>query len=369
MTELVKNVFVYELRHYFDSQTSPDRLAMVPVIQKFASDLPAPDRELDPLETIVRVIRSHPDITERLPYIGIAASAGKNMKLAMSGKYVDAVRHLPRLVAGTGAYAPPVGTPAVVPSALDLTQFDDNGQPGVPVDWPAPLGMAQYGLVGADYVEFTTSFDGAVYTDHISFNDIYLGVSPQTPRMIADAINNQALYCQAHVVFYNNVPTLVIEPGGPCGRGTYVTIQKTAATANFDAYINLPILQKSAPSDEFPTSNRYLNSMSMTISMVLGTDGENIRAELTDLVQNFFCFVMEDRHFTFYGRSFFHADIPDETYQILIRDNEITPVGEQEVARQDDPMRKVYINKVDVPVHLLYYVDRNVQVGAYMGEL
>jgi hypothetical protein len=364
VTEVVKEMFVWELRHYLDSVNSPDDLLPVPTVMKWASDLPNPYQELDPLETVLRIIRSYPDLTERMPYVGVVASAGKNIRLAAGGKYVAPVLSPPRLIAGTGPFTPPTTPPAIIPPNPDFTAFNDNEVPGVPGVWPDPTGGYTWGLTDGDWVEITTVVDGTVNVEVFQFTNVLVGVSPQSPRMIADAINFSALYCHADVVFINGVPTLIVEPGGPVGQsGSYFEIFRSNASTNFDAYVNLPLTKLIAPSNQFPMKNRYLNSMEMTIGLIIGTDGDTIRTEVTDLIQNFFAFVMNTRHFTFWGRSFY-GDTPDEFYQILIKDNEINVIGEQEVPRPDDPIRWIFINRIDIPITLFQYIDRPIQQGA-----
>ena len=359
-TEVVKEIFVWELRHYLDSVNSPDDLLPVPVVMKFASDLPDPDREFDPLETVLRVIRSYPDITERLPYVGVLASAGKNNRLSMSGKYVGAVLQSPRLIAGTGPFTPPATPPPFIPPTPDLTAFNDNEVPGVPANQPAPTGEDQYGLQSSDWVEITTVVDGVIHVERFVFDDVLVGISPQSPRVIANAINFNAKWCHADVVLINNVPTLIIEPGK---TGSYFEIFRSDASPGFDAYINLPLDKLVAPSNQFPMMNRYINSLEMTVGLIIGTDGDTLRTEITDLISNFFIFVMNTRQYTFWGRSFY-GDIQDEFYQLIIKDNAVNIIGEQEIPRPDDPARKIYVNRIDVPITMLQYIDRPVQQGA-----
>ena len=241
--------------------------------------------------------------------------------------------------------------------------------PGVPGDWPTPIGTYQYGLTNNDWVEITTVVNGIINVEVFEFNDTLVGISPQSPRIIADAINFNALYCHADVVLINDVPTLIIEPGGPLGSGgTYFEIFRSDASANFDAYINLPLTKLIAPSNQFPMTNRYVNSLDMTIGLIIGTDGDTLRTEITDLIQNFFAFVMNTRQFMFFGRSFY-GNVPDEYYQIILKDNNINIIGEQEIPRPDDPARKIYVNRMDIPVTVLQYIDRPVQQGAQIAPM
>jgi hypothetical protein len=102
--------------------------------------------------------------------------------------------------------------------------------------------------------------------------------------------------------------------------------------------------------------------MSMTVSLVVGTEGDTVRTELTDLLYEFFTMVLDDRQYTLWGRSL-NSDIPDEDYQIVIIDKDVALAGEQEVPRPDDPKRKIYINRLNIPILMMQYTDRTVQMG------
>jgi hypothetical protein len=359
ITDAAKDMFVWELRDYF-SRKGQDRIALVPTIEKFAADNPGPAGDYDPLETVVRMMRQYPDLTEKLPYIGVTITNHKNVKLGFSTKFVDTVMPRPRLVAGLGAFGP-VPAPVTVPPAAPTTTWDDNQQPGVPVNVP-PTGDPTYSLTNGDWVEITTTFDGVEHVSRFIFDLNLLGGSPQTPRAVADVINLQALYCHADVISYNGVQTLILEPGGPLGKGKRMSIQRTNATVNFDNNINFVTTQLKAPSNQFPAANRYMSSHDMTVTLVIGSEGENIRSELSDVLTQFFTLVLDDRQFTLWGRSFF-SNVPDETYQLIIKDESVGLTGEQEVPRPDDPARKIYLNRLNVPITLIQYIDRTVQMG------
>lgn len=367
ISEVVKSMFVWEIRHLFGK--SEDNTGHIPFIEKFNTDLPSTTRDTDPLETVVRIIRQYAYITEKLPYIGVALTAGKSNKVAISTKYVGQVMYLPRCTADVVPIDPdnPVPPPPVWTVTPVANDFTDNNQPGLPPDWPEPLGDFKYGLDDNDFVEFTTVLDGVEHISTILFDRRLLGRSPQNARTLADIINFQALYCHADVAFINNEPTLIVEPGGPGGSGSVVSIRRSNASQNFDNYVRFDTLTRSAPSDDFPAANRYLNSVNMTVSLVVGTEGDTIRTELTDLLIEFFTLMMDDRQYTFWGRSI-NSDVPDEIYQLIILDKEVALAGEQEIPRPDDPARKVYINRINIPISVMQYTDRAVQAGVLVEQ-
>jgi hypothetical protein len=359
VSETVKDVFVWELRNYFNTKTA-NRTDATPSVDKFTALLSGQAREQDPYETVVRILRQYPDLTQKMPFVGVAARGIRNNKMAFSGKFVDAIKPRPELVAGTGVFSP---TPAITPIVGSPASWLDGNQPIAPASSQYPAGSPIYGLVAGDYVEFTTIIDGVTRVSHIVFTQDLLGIAPQTPRIVADIINCQALYVHASVVFVNSVATLVIVPGGPLGGGgNNYSIQRTAATANFDLFVNFPTAAAVAPSNAFPAVNRYLMSYFVDIGLTIMTEDENLRTELTDLMMDYYSFVMDDRHFTYYGRSFY-GDQQGEAYQFIIKDNEINMGGEQEVPRQDDPTRKIYLTTIQIPVIANQYIDRAVSMG------
>ena len=104
--------------------------------------------------------------------------------------------------------------------------------------------------------------------------------------------------------------------------------------------------------------NRENLAEDFTVSLQVVTESDNVRTELSDLLFDFFTFIMADRQFQFYGRSTFDQDILDETYQIIIKDTDVVLAGEQEIPRPNDQKNKVYINAIQVPVTAIMYTDR-----------
>lgn len=371
VSETLKDCFVTELRDFFNTK-SRERLDAVPSVEKFSADSPGNNRELDPMETVVRVLRQFPDITQKLPFIGVTASSIKNLKLGMSTKLVDQIPGKPYLMSGTGSFqsthladtTTPVdgADSSVVGGTTPTPQWNDLGQPTEPFAATPPIGDQTIMLSEGDFVEFTLIIDGRTHVSRCVFYARYMGLAPQTLRAVANVINLQSLYCKASVIYKGSIPILAVEPGGPLGTGKVFSIQRTNASPNFDICINFDTIAHLGPSDEFPAVNRYAMSYTADVSLVIATDSDTIRTELTDLVMNFFTFLMDDRQFTFYGRSFF-GDTEGESYQIIIKDSDIGCGGEAETPRGDDPVRKIYSNSISVPVHILYYIDRSAAEG------
>jgi hypothetical protein len=85
----------------------------------------------------------------------------------------------------------------------------------------------------------------------------------------------------------------------------------------------------------------------------------NVRTELTDLIWNFFTYQMNDRGYTFLGRSTFDPNIKNETYQIVLKPDP-SMSGEQEVPRPGDEKDKLYVNRINVSMTTMQYMDKAV---------
>jgi hypothetical protein len=360
LSETIKDVFVWELRQFFNTKSIYNS-NVIPIIDKYAADIPGADRDLDPLATVVRVVRQFADLTQKLPALIVSIGSIKNKKIAMSGKFIASSPAEPCLVSGTGAFVQN-NTGATFAGAPPATSYMDNALPFPAVKDQYPTGAANIYLQDGDFVEISTVINGKQHTSKIVFTQRMLGASPQTPQMIAQIINLQALYCRAQVQFINGIPTIVLFAGGPGGSGPVMAIRRTNATPNFDAQINFPSAVAYGPSNDHPARNTYAISIDAEVGIFLLSEGENTRSEMTDMIMDFFTFIMDDRQFTFYGRSFF-GNQQNEAYQIIIRDNDISTAGEQETARQDDPTRKLYVNRVNVPVTAFEYIDK------YVGQV
>jgi hypothetical protein len=70
---------------------------------------------------------------------------------------------------------------------------------------------------------------------------------------------------------------------------------------------------------------------------------------------------MDERDYTLLGRSIFDPSIPNETYQVIIKPDP-SMAGEQEVPRPGDERDKIYVNRLNIPVTTIQYLDKAVIV-------
>lgn len=316
ITELVKDAFVLELRHFFKTNNTRIRAGELPRIDKYAVAL---DVSVDPLETAVNLIRSYPDITEDMPLIAVLAATGQNFKLAIADHFIGTVINPARVVGGTGPFA----------------------------------------LVNGQDLEIKTTPDGR--TEQISRFTfpafMFTNIGAATIDDVCEVINFQALYVTAEKISVGGVDRLALRAGGKNGKEfpNKVTIVGGTAATTLGFSVNQTDKNYGVGRQAF---SRHCISANLTIGLEVVSESENVRTELSDLLFDFFSFVLADRQYQFYGRSTFSADILDETYQIIIRDNEISLSGEQEIPRPGDPKDKIYVNRINIPVTAIQYTDR-----------
>jgi hypothetical protein len=313
--ETTKDAFLLELRHYMNTRYTGVRSGELPRIDKYSV---AVDVSTDPLETAVNLIRSYPDITEDMPLIAVMSTTGQNFKLGISDKFVRVAVPPAQIVGGVG--------PFTLSDGQDLT--------------------------------VTTYPNGIALTSRFKFPAfMFVDITHATVDEIVSAINIQALYLTAVKVYDGTSTKIALRAGGPRATQFPNKIDIVDGTA-----ITALGFTQGQTSQNYGTGHvaysRNCLSANLTVALEVVAESDNIRTELSDLLFDFFTFVMADRQFQFYGRSMFDINVQDETYQIIIRDNEIALSGEQEMPRPNDPKDKIYVNRVNVPVTTIQYTDR-----------
>ncbi len=319
VTELVKDVFVLELRHFFNANYTQSRIGELPRIDKYSVAI---DVSTDPLETAVNLIRSYPDITEDMPLIAVLATTGRNQRLSISDHLASIVIPSAKVVStGAGPYNLSDGLTLIVESQPD-------------------------GVVSSLR---QSTFKIPAFMVH--------DISAVTIDEIISIINFQALYVTAYKENVGGQIRLAIKAGGSCGTqfpNKITVVDGTAMTllgftqAQTDQ--NYGVGKKAA--------FRHYTCSDLTVAIEIVAESENVRTELTDLAMSFLTYTLSDRKYTFYGRSTFDSTVQDETYQIILRDNEISLSGEQETPRLGDVRDKIYINRITIPVTAMQYSDR-----------
>jgi hypothetical protein len=337
LTELAKDAFVLELRHFFDNQiTNLYRKDQVPLIQKYAIPTSGPQGTNDPFETSIQLFRQYPDLTQKLPFIAVLGSTGQTLKMGLSTRFVDQIQ-VPGILTATKSEPYTINTY----NYLNPTNFNN---PTIPP---------------ADYLEIATYPSG--FSLGQTINKVYF-----QPQFFVNPAQAKASEVATAMGFQ-------IAPYGPAGfkAGTdggspakltlCPTIFKTPnsiqvvggstnALAQFGFQTNAQVANS--------IGRRYMNAGTITISLQVGAQGDNIRTEVTDLLDMFLNLEQDDKNYEFIGRTLTNSGIPDETWQVIIQDANMAFAGETEIPRPDDPNKKIFLNRINVPVHVIQYFDR-----------
>jgi hypothetical protein len=346
LTEIVKDAFQQELTTFLNlkSQYFQSRKMEIPTIQKYELGFQPGDTAV---ETFTRVLLQHPDILEKLPLIAITSASAQHLALGIGTQIVGSTQ-MPARVKGT------------VP----------NGP---------------YALVDGDKIAFSTTPNGKTpVTSTVLFKSQFfqsIGAA-QISEIIALA-NVQLLYVTAKSTSYST-------PGAPVLRfdamGVLAKLYPNSITVLGPPYSTTNALNvlgftpgQTSNSKSLGPANRYQIAANMTIGIDLGTESENERRELTDLINYFFVLEMDKRRKTFLGRSIFDDEFVQiapppglppsaglqENYQITLLDRHSWS-GEAELPRQagsGEQQDLIYINRLNVPVTAIDYVDRFLQAA------
>lgn len=335
LIETVKDCFQRELTTFFDyHQASFSALKVeIPTIEKYNLGFQSADSAV---ETFTHVLLQHPDILEHLPLIAITTATGSNLKLAFGGQYVAPVQPAAR-VKGT----------KTGPFAL---------QPG-------------------DKIAFRTTPNGDEVVSTVLFvPQMFQNLGAATIDEVLVAASVQLLYVMAKKTSYSTPPgVLRFDANGPMVRephpNSIEVLGPPYSTANALSVLGFTAGDKDSTATRNP-ANRYQIATNLTVGLDLGCESENERRELTDLLVYFFSLEMDKRDFTFYGRSVFDDEFPDEWFQVVLRDQHSLS-GEAEIPRQASSGEQrdlIYINRLQVPVTIIDYVDRELTALPRRGD-
>lgn len=319
LTETVKDAFLLEIRHFFNTAYTQARVGELPRIDKYSVSA---DTSTDPLETAVNLIRSYPDIAEDLPLIAVLATTGRNTRLNIGGNL----------------------TSLVVPDAEIVSS---SGGPFILTDGATIQLESQPGGTIKSKVQSTFTLPAAMFSN----------IANVTIDELVAVINMQALYVQAYKHISGSQVRLAIKAGGPDGTQFPNKITMLGGTALSALGFSVGQTDQNYGAGKHAMYRHHISG-DINIGIEVVSESENVRTELTDLLYDFVTYVMADRMYTLYGRSTYDSAIGDETYQIIMRDNEISLSGEQETPRLGDTRDKIYVNRLNIPVTAIMFSDR-----------
>ena len=400
--ELVKDVFVEELRKFFqNSYISANRREELPTVEKYSYFTDGNDQ----FTTGVEIVKKFPDIFEKLPLVAVSTNSLTEKKLTIGPPIVaGTVQDPPRLIAiDPEPYALVAGSRLALrtvrsrqtAATLERVIFAD--------DFFADISAATAEEV-AQCINIQTNTLHAT-TEEID-EDIYLVVTTRNP--VADTATPTELEC------YSETDSSVLDAFGFGTRGdvdelagtvpdlTLDAVAGSFSAANVDQYVCIDGSEKPYFNDgrflitDFSTDNvtdtitytnkygkpqvggtatwfignrddhrnvarppkrRYGVTNECVLAISVYTTGDNSRTELVDLISTFFGFSLEEKYFSMFGRSVFNGSIGNEHWQIIIN----PPMGvtsESEAARPGDTKDKVYMCVVVLNVTVSQYLDR-----------
>jgi hypothetical protein len=317
--ETTKDVFVTELRKFFNRQgQTVSKVEELPTIRKF--DMSVKNTESSQ-ETAVTLIQKFPQIDEHLPLVAVLAATGRNypMSMGLGGSHIGQVMDP---VTITGTVAEP------------------------------------YSLLANQTITFkTTTCFGDVRNTTITLRSSrFADITAATADEVIQEINKQALYATGWVATVNEDNYVAITYNDR--KNIKGDIEITGGTAI--AALGFTIGQSALYRNSTPY-NRYIQSTSIDVAIEVVAEDYNTRTELQDLVWAFFTSTMNERDYTFLGRSVFDSAIKNESYQIVLKPDP-SMSGEQEVPRPGDEKDKLYVNRINISVTTMQYLDKAVLV-------
>ena len=413
--ETTKDTLVLELRKFFEEKA--ERVSELPTIEKYN----VPTDSTDPLETVVQVLRKNPGVLERLPHIMVMATQGRQLPMSIGTPLLAAVQDAPRIVS-TLAEPYNLAYPGISPP-IDGQTLAIMTQPGM---GSKPVKTSTYQFLASRFADITAA-TAAEVAEAINEQALYAqasvvpvgggnGVQLETGGPYGKAMPNQIEVLStsapwvvaafgfaktgggASCVLGGTAPNLTLtDPAGTFAAGDVgkylvvkgsttpfyndgrflITAVTSATQLTFTSRYGVPESFNAgttyfigARDDAFnparPPKNRYVYAWDLTaqIEIVAPAGGDQIRTELMDLVGSFFTFWLEEKYFTFLGRSVADPVVPSavgqsESYQIVLK-SDASITGENEVPRPDDSKDKLQINGYSLNVHTTMYLDRDV---------
>jgi hypothetical protein len=335
LVEATKDAFQVEIQTFFNYKGPlfASRKREIPTIQKYEFGFQPSDR---PVETFARILLQHPDVLEKMPLVAITSASGNTKSLGIGTQYVDAVQ-----------------LPARIKSTVT------TGGP--------------FALAPGDKIGFRTTPDGKnpVISSVTFLPQFFQDITHATMQEIIACAAVQLLYVTAKQTSYSTpTPLLRFDAVGILAKtypNSITVLGAPYSTPNALTALGFQVGQTNN-SASFGPSNRYYIAADLTVGLDIGTEDENERREIMDLLHYFLVLEMDKRRKTFLGRSIFDDEFQQapgqyENYQITLLDKH-TFAGEAEIARQPgsgEQQDLIYVNRMSVPVTVIDYVDRNLQ--------
>lgn len=397
VVEQTKDVLVEELRKFLDNAEISDRLREeIPTIEKFAKF----ENTADSYTTAATVVQALSDRGESLPHVVVLSSGGKDEKWTIGTPAIAQVHEAPRIVLPDGPYALEDGDWATFRLQLANGAWIDETIEFVASRFPVatPITLATPAVLRRVINEQTARLRAIVVNSHI---EIKAGgfLEDRTPRfiMLLDGSTNLltvfAGYVSGNVTNITRLSSIAGQFTTPAGTLDSSCVNKKillegATNARNEGYFTVTAFSSALGEDtitfesrmvpeelgspatftlrsqdhflNYTPKNRYIQGAQRTIQLLVLTDDDNTRTELFDLIWTWATFTLEEKYFTFHGRSGFEGQtVQNETFQICIVPP-VTDGGLSEVPRPGDGTGKIHIGTISLNLILTRYIDRDV---------
>jgi hypothetical protein len=333
LRETAKDCFQVELQRFFEmvSARYPERLSIVPTIQKFSSSFAGGTD----VESVLKVYLQRPDRIERFPIVIITSATGAQNPVNIGTQYVDTVR-----------------TPAFI---------------------HAPA-LGPYSLQEGDTLAFKTYPQGPKKPPLVSYLRFSAGLVDNLAAVTVEEVLNIAGATFLYVAVDSRKHTeptgqLRFQAGGKFGVLYPNSIEIVPSLSTLNALTAFGFTNEKATNSDQSAALRYAISANITVNIDIGAEDENQRREITDLIEYFFQLDMDDRGKTFLGRSVFDIEFtPPELFQCILLDK-ANVVAEVEVPMNPGSGEQkdlIYAMRMSVPITIFDYIDR--QVGAALNN-
>lgn len=336
-TETVKDAFVLELRQFFNSKEVAGLLrAEIPTIEKFR--IADADVGEDSFLQQINVIRQLPDVEQKLPILAITTSTGRSRQLGVGTQYVGVVQESPRLRTNVGPWNIPINAKLAFTTKAGVTQFTFTEAYFADMTSVKPFELiacinAQSSRFEA-FLETDNTVTIALKNPELEFMEV---VAPQTGDYVATFGETPPSWGYV-TVDLNDL------------SGVSLVGVSTDGTSIFGFTLGQRDDIRNAAR---PPKHRYQVTKELTVNIDVGSDSDNGRTEVTDLVSYYFDLRLEEKDMSINGNPKL-----GQYFQIILK-NELTLGGEAEIPRPEgDGLNKIYVNRVSIPVVMIDFVDR-----------
>lgn len=408
-SETAKDALVQELRRFLDNANLSAALrAELPTIEKYASF----GDGNDPFATTTAILRKLPDRPELLPHVAVSAATGSARPLTIGPPFIGTVQdppsvtttlpepfafvdgdvlafrwvdrkkaaHVETFVLTTNRF--PAGDPITAATAADLAAeingqsvrvraevVESGGNSYVRFRADGPVAQSE-GCHPQELEVDTSSSDNALAATGLGRRgDVTdLGGTPPNATATAPAgawsaadVGRYVTISSSSRAFFNDGRFPIVGFSTALGTDT-LTYTNKYARAEVDSPAAWFIGLRDGPKNTSrPPKHRYAMSWDLTAQVDVFTQDENVRGELSDLVASFFSFFLEDRYFSFYGRTGFDGQtVTREHFQVVLQPP-MHNTSESEIPRPNgDGTTKLYANTYSVPLTITQFLDREV---------